>query len=159
MKTFLALFSLHLWQQGSIQQKILVSVIAIVLVVVIAAVILNAFKARRHPSDTAATLDAASNTERSLEDVSRSAALVTPPLGMADFDAAKKVQVKPTTVVVDMTHRGVDTEVGSVEILQRGKSKKLIAKQKGWVRRRQAIEPVSGASRLTTGWTTADSRL
>jgi hypothetical protein len=71
VKTFLALFSLHFWQQGSIQQKVLVSVIAIILVVVIAAAIFNAFKARRRPANTSASVDAASNTERSLEDVPR----------------------------------------------------------------------------------------
>jgi flagellar biosynthesis/type III secretory pathway M-ring protein FliF/YscJ len=71
VKTFLALFSLHFWQQGSIQQKVLVSVIAIILVVVIAAAIFNVFKARRRPANTSASVDAASNTERSLEDVPR----------------------------------------------------------------------------------------
>ena len=56
----------------------------------------------------------------------------------------EKIGAKPTTAVVDMTYRGVETELGSVQILHRGKSKKLTARQKRWVRRRQAIEPVIG---------------
>lgn len=51
MKAFLAIFTLHFWQQGSTQQKVLVSVVALILIVVIAAAIFNALKARMHQLD------------------------------------------------------------------------------------------------------------
>lgn len=51
MKAFLAIFTLHFWQQGSTQQKILVSVVSLILIVVIVATILNALKARVHQLD------------------------------------------------------------------------------------------------------------
>lgn len=54
------------------------------------------------------------------------------------------IGVKPGTAVVDLTYRGVDGEVAPVQVIHRGKSKRLGAAQKAWVRRRQAIEPVIG---------------
>jgi hypothetical protein len=51
MKAFLAIFTLHFWQQGSTQQRILVSVVTLILIVVIVAAIFNAVKARMHQLD------------------------------------------------------------------------------------------------------------
>ena len=52
------------------------------------------------------------------------------------------VQVK--TVVVDLGYRGVDAELPGIELLHRGKTKSLTPKQRGWLKRRQAIEPAIG---------------
>ena len=51
---------------------------------------------------------------------------------------------KPTTAIVDLGYRGVDQEVPGIEVIHRGKAKRLTARQKAWLRRRQAIEPVIG---------------
>ena len=51
---------------------------------------------------------------------------------------------RPTTAIVDLGYRGVDQEVPGIEVIHRGKAKRLTAQQKGWLRRRQAIEPVIG---------------
>ncbi len=56
--------------------------------------------------------------------------------------------VKPSTAVVDMGYRGVDEDVPAVQVIHRGKAKRLTAKHKTWLRRRQAVEP-------TTRWTAA----
>ena len=52
--------------------------------------------------------------------------------------------VKPTTAVVDLGYRGVDRELAPVQVIHRGKSKSLTAAQRGWLRRRQAVEPAIG---------------
>jgi IS5 family transposase len=54
------------------------------------------------------------------------------------------IGTKPTTAIVDLGYRGVDQEVPSIEVIHRGKAKRLTAQQKVWLRRRQAIEPVIG---------------
>jgi len=54
------------------------------------------------------------------------------------------IGTKPTTAIVDLGYRGVDQEVPGIEVIHRGKAKRLTAKQKVWLRRRQAIEPVIG---------------
>ena len=54
------------------------------------------------------------------------------------------IGTKPTTAIVDLGYRGVDQEVPGVEVIHRGKAKRLTAQQKGWLKRRQAIEPVIG---------------
>ena len=54
------------------------------------------------------------------------------------------IGTKPTTTIVDLGYRGVDQEVPGIEVIHRGKAKRLTAQQKAWLRRRQAIEPVIG---------------
>ncbi|MBB6066110.1 hypothetical protein HNR76_002689 [Pseudoxanthomonas broegbernensis] len=49
---------------------------------------------------------------------------------------------KPTTAIVDLGYRG--REVDGVQVLHRGKPKRLTPRQWAWVKRRQAIEPVIG---------------
>jgi IS5 family transposase len=49
---------------------------------------------------------------------------------------------KPHTAIVDLGYRG--RTVDGVEILHRGKPKRLTKRQGSWVKRRQAIEPVIG---------------
>jgi IS5 family transposase len=53
------------------------------------------------------------------------------------------LDVKPTTAIVDLGYRGVDHEV-PVELIHRGKSKTITARQRQWLKRRQAVEPVIG---------------
>ncbi len=52
--------------------------------------------------------------------------------------------LKPSTAVGDLGYRGVKTENPTVEIIQRGWIKSMTKAQKGWLKRRQAIEPVIG---------------
>jgi transposase, IS5 family len=47
-------------------------------------------------------------------------------------------------VVVDLGLRGVDADNPGVQIIHRGKFKGLSPQQKGWLRRRQAVEPAIG---------------
>ncbi len=47
-------------------------------------------------------------------------------------------------VVVDLGFRGVDADNPGVQIIHRGRFKSLSPQQKGWLRRRQAIEPAIG---------------
>jgi IS5 family transposase len=54
------------------------------------------------------------------------------------------IGVKPTTAFVDLGYRGVDEDVAPVTLIHRGKSKTLTAKQRRWLKRRQAIEPAIG---------------
>lgn len=54
------------------------------------------------------------------------------------------IGVKPTTVIVDLGYRGVDKELAPVEVIHRGKFKSLTPKQRTWLKRRQAIEPLIG---------------
>jgi len=52
------------------------------------------------------------------------------------------VQLKQ--VVVDLGFRGVDADNPDVQIIHRGRYKTLSPQQKGWLRRRQAVEPAIG---------------
>ena len=54
------------------------------------------------------------------------------------------IGVKPTTAIVDLGYRGVDKDLAPVEVIHRGKFKSMTPKQKTWLRRRQAIEPLIG---------------
>lgn len=54
------------------------------------------------------------------------------------------IGVKPTTAIVDLGYRGVDKELAPVELIHRGKFKSLTPKQKTWLKRRRAIEPLIG---------------
>lgn len=56
--------------------------------------------------------------------------------------------VKPTTAIVDLGYRGVDKELAPVEVIHRGKYKSLTPKQKTWLKRRQAIEPLIGHTKV-----------
>ena len=52
--------------------------------------------------------------------------------------------VKLKQIVVDLGFRGVDTDNPGKEIIHRGRYKSLSPQQKGWLRRRQAVEPAIG---------------
>ena len=52
--------------------------------------------------------------------------------------------VKLKHIVVDLGFRGVDTDNPDKQIIHRGKFKSLSPQQKGWLRRRQAVEPAIG---------------
>jgi IS5 family transposase len=52
------------------------------------------------------------------------------------------VQIKQ--VLVDLGFRGVDADNPGKQIIHRGKFRSLSRQQKGWLRRRQAIEPAIG---------------
>ena len=54
------------------------------------------------------------------------------------------IGVKPTTAIVDLGYRGVDKELAPLEVIHRGKFKSLTPKQRTWLKRRQAIEPLIG---------------
>jgi IS5 family transposase len=54
------------------------------------------------------------------------------------------IGVLPTTAIVDLGYRGVDKDLAPVEVIHRGKFKSLTPKQKTWLKRRQAIEPLIG---------------
>jgi hypothetical protein len=54
------------------------------------------------------------------------------------------VGLKLKHIVVDLGFRGVDADNPDKEIIHRGKYKRLSARQKGWLRRRPAIEPAIG---------------
>lgn len=54
------------------------------------------------------------------------------------------IGTKPTTAIVDLGYRGVDADCAPVQVIRRGKYKTLTAQQRGWLRRRQAIEPAIG---------------
>ena len=51
---------------------------------------------------------------------------------------------QPKQAIVDLGYRGVDADNPGVEIIHRGKYKKLTALQRRWLKRRQAIEPMIG---------------
>jgi IS5 family transposase len=51
---------------------------------------------------------------------------------------------QPKTVLADLGYRGVDAEFGSVKLIHRGKYKTLSEKQRKWLKRRQAVEPIIG---------------
>ncbi|MDO8768590.1 MAG: IS5 family transposase [Burkholderiaceae bacterium] len=52
--------------------------------------------------------------------------------------------VKLKHIVVDLGFRGVDADNPDKEIIHRGKFKSLSAQQKGWLKRRSAVEPAIG---------------
>jgi transposase, IS5 family len=54
------------------------------------------------------------------------------------------IGVRPTTAVVDLGFRAVDEEIAPVKAIHRGKIKSLDKRQRGWLKRRQAIEPAIG---------------
>jgi len=54
------------------------------------------------------------------------------------------LSVKLRQVVVDLGFRGVDADNPDKQIIHRGKFKSLSPQQKGWLRRRQAVEPAIG---------------
>jgi IS5 family transposase len=56
----------------------------------------------------------------------------------------RDVGVTLKQIVVDLGFRGVDADNPDKEIIHRGKFKKLSPQQKGWLRRRQAVEPAIG---------------
>jgi IS5 family transposase len=60
------------------------------------------------------------------------------------------VGVEPKAAIVDLGYRGVD-DVVPVDVIHRGKSKTLTAQQRGWLRRRQAIEPAIGHTKSDHG--------
>ena len=53
-------------------------------------------------------------------------------------------EIKPETAIVDLGYRGVDNNNPDVMVVHRGKMKRLTAKQRQQLRRRQAIEPIIG---------------
>ena len=52
--------------------------------------------------------------------------------------------VKLKHIVVDLGFRGVDADNPDKQIIHRGKFKSLSPQQKGWLRRRSAVEPAIG---------------
>jgi IS5 family transposase len=54
------------------------------------------------------------------------------------------LSVKLRQVVADLGFRGVDADNPGKQIIHRGKFKSLSPQQKGWLRRRQAVEPAIG---------------
>jgi transposase, IS5 family len=58
------------------------------------------------------------------------------------------VGVRPHTAVVDLGFRGVDDDVAPVQVLHRGKNKSITEQQRRWLKRRQAIEPAIGHTKL-----------
>lgn len=54
------------------------------------------------------------------------------------------IAVKPKVAIVDLGYRGVDAQLGEVELVHRGKSKTLTLAQRRWLKRRQAVEPAIG---------------
>lgn len=51
---------------------------------------------------------------------------------------------KPKMVLADVGYRGIDADLESARLIHRGKYKTLSEKQRKWLKRRQAIEPVIG---------------
>jgi IS5 family transposase len=56
----------------------------------------------------------------------------------------KDTDRQPKQVIVDLGYRGVDANHPGIDIIHRGKSKSMTAKQRRWLKRRQAIEPAIG---------------
>jgi len=54
------------------------------------------------------------------------------------------LSVKFAQVVADLGFRGVDADNPEQQIIHRGKFKSLTVQQRGWLRRRQAVEPAIG---------------
>jgi IS5 family transposase len=62
---------------------------------------------------------------------------------------------KPCTIIVDLGYRGISLE--GVEILHRGKPKRLTCRQCSWAKRRQPVELIIG--RLRGAWRLRRNRL
>ncbi len=58
---------------------------------------------------------------------------------------------RPHTAIVDLGFRGVDAEVAPVRVIHRGKAKSLNARQRQWLKRRQAVEPIIGHTKADHG--------
>jgi transposase, IS5 family len=60
------------------------------------------------------------------------------------------IGVKPQIAVVDLGFRGreVEQQLGPVQLIHRGKLQSLNAQQRRWLKRRQAIEPTIGHTKL-----------
>ncbi len=58
---------------------------------------------------------------------------------------------RPHTAIVDLGFRGVDAEVAPVKVIHRGKAKSLDARQRRWLKRRQAVEPIIGHTKADHG--------
>jgi IS5 family transposase len=56
----------------------------------------------------------------------------------------EKIGAKPTTTVVGLGYRGVDDDVPTVNVIHRGKAKRLTTRQKTRLNGRQAVEPAIG---------------
>jgi IS5 family transposase len=54
------------------------------------------------------------------------------------------IGVKPQTAVVDLTYQGQEAACAGAELIHRDKLKSLTQVQRRWLKRRQAIEPVTG---------------
>lgn len=54
------------------------------------------------------------------------------------------IAAKPKVAIVDLGYRGVDAQLGEVELVHRGKRKTLTPVQRRWLKRRQAVEPAIG---------------
>jgi IS5 family transposase len=61
------------------------------------------------------------------------------------------IGVAPRVAVVDLGYRGVDATVAPVQLIHRGKLKRLTKLQRRWLRRRQAIEPAIGHAKHDHG--------
>jgi len=61
------------------------------------------------------------------------------------------IGVAPKVAVVDLGYRGVDAAVAPVQLIHRGKIKRLTKLQRRWLRRRQAIEPAIGHAKHDHG--------
>jgi len=61
------------------------------------------------------------------------------------------IGIKPRTVIADLGYRGVDAQLGEVELVHRGKSKTLTREQRRWLRHRQAVEPAIGHLKSDNG--------
>jgi len=61
------------------------------------------------------------------------------------------IGVAPKVAVVDLGYRGVDAAVAPVQLIHRGKLKRLTKLQRRWLRRRQAIEPAIGHAKHDHG--------
>lgn len=58
---------------------------------------------------------------------------------------------KPATVLTDLGYRGVDAEIAPLKLIHRDKYRTLSARQRKWLKRRQAVEPVIGHAKVDHG--------
>jgi IS5 family transposase len=63
---------------------------------------------------------------------------------LQDIRDKKGEAISIKKVIVDLGFRGVDGEVAPVEVIHRGKAKRLGEEYLPWIKRRQAIEPIIG---------------
>ncbi len=61
------------------------------------------------------------------------------------------VQAVPHTAYTDLGFRGVDEQIGEVQLIHRGKLKTLTVQQRKALKRRQAVEPVIGHMKQDNG--------